>query len=115
MIRRRGTCGAAGKRCTDRSCRRSCCCGLSMQCGSLVITAKGVPLDMGREIPPPTVSTTGPQAAVDRGCAVPWVRLLCKLVDAHHIVCVDRGERPILRNLVMTAGIIDRAHPYPAR
>lgn len=68
----------------------------------LVITADGVPLDLGREIRTANREQRRALKGRDRGCAVPGCDCSPNWCDAHHLVWWTRGGTTDLANLVMT-------------
>ena len=68
----------------------------------LVLSAKGVPLDLGRSVRTATAHQRHALAARDHGCAVPGCDRPPAWCDAHHIVHWTRGGRSDLHNLVLT-------------
>ncbi len=76
----------------------ACDCSVSR----LVITANGVPLDLGREVRTANREQRRALKGRDRGCAVPGCDCSPNWCDAHHIVWWTRGGTTDLENLVMT-------------
>jgi hypothetical protein len=75
-----------------------CDCGVSR----LVMSAEGVPLDLGREVRTATRQQRAALRARDGGCAVPGCDCTPNWCDAHHIVWWHRGGKTDLENLVYT-------------
>ena len=67
----------------------------------LVMSAEGVPLDMGREVRTATREQRRALKARDRGCAVPGCDCSANWADAHHIVWWHRGGSTDMDNLVL--------------
>ena len=68
----------------------------------LVMSAEGVPLDMGREVRTATREQRRALRARDGGCAVPGCDCTASWADAHHIEWWHRGGPTDLENLVNT-------------
>jgi hypothetical protein len=66
----------------------------------LIMSAEGVPLDMGREVRTATREQRRALRARDGGCAVPGCDCTANWADAHHIEWWQRGGATDLVNLV---------------
>jgi hypothetical protein len=68
--------------------------------GRLVMSAEGVPLEMGRLVRTATPAQRRALMARDRGCAFPGCDCSGNFTDAHHIEWWERGGKTDLENLV---------------